>query len=163
MTQKMNTRTLVVASALAFTGSVFSGSLLAITPPTLTDLNGDGVISAEEINEIRQAHKADMLNQYDADGNGELSRLEKRALKDAHYDAALVEFDADGDGELSREERRAVREARRAAVEAQLDVNQDGVVSDEERAGFEQVREARGERGGRSGKKRGKFGVDSQS
>lgn len=153
MTKKINTRTLIIASTLTFTGSV-----LALTPPTLSDLNGDGVVSAEEIRQIREAHKAEVLSQYDVDGNGELSRTERRAMKDARYDATLVDFDADGDGELSREERRAARDARRQAIEAQLDVDQNGVVSDEERAGYEEIRQARKDRGDRRGKKFGKRG-----
>ena len=134
------------------TASIIAGSAIAATP-NLTDSNGDGVISAEEITTARAAAKATALSEYDANGDGELSRMERRAMKDARYAEMVAQFDADGDGEISREERRTARDARRAAIDAQLDVNQDGVVSDEEAAGYEQVREERGNK--KHGKKCG--------
>jgi hypothetical protein len=130
-------------------GTVFSVSAFAAMP-TLTDTNGDGVISADEITAIRDAQRATDMATFDTDGNGELSRTERRAMQDARYEAMLQANDADGDGELSREERSAAKDAHRAAIEAQLDVNQDGEVSDEERAGFDEVK------GDKKGKKHGK-------
>ncbi|MFT4726721.1 MAG: hypothetical protein ACI9UN_001216 [Granulosicoccus sp.] len=120
-------------------GSMLSFSAIAAMP-TFTDTNGDGVISADEITVIRDAHQAANMAKYDADGNGELSRTERRALKDARYDSMLQLNDTDGDGELSREERRSAQDAGRAAMDLQLDVNQDGDVSEAERAGFEAVK-----------------------
>ncbi len=128
-------------AAMLLCASVFAQQI-----PQYTDVDGDGVISAEEIIWVHDALRADRILQYDTDGNGELSRSERRIMKDAAYDQALLEFDADGDGELSRMERRVSRDARRLRVDTQLDVNQDGEVTAAERAGFEQVMEQRGAR-----------------
>ncbi len=125
-----------------------SGSALAIGTAQLVDIDGDGVVSAEEIAQGRADQKAAMLGQYDTDGDGELSRSERKVMKADRRAALILEFDADGDGELSREERQASREARRANIEAQLDVNQDGVLSDAEQAGYNELRsERKGKRG----------------
>jgi hypothetical protein len=130
----------------------------------LSDLNGDGVISADEIRTIKAAHRAQQLATYDADGNGTLSRDERRAMRDARYDEMLSMFDSDGDGELSRAERKAAKQARRSAREASLDVNGDGEISDAEKAGFEEIKAERGTRkhGGAHGKKQ-RHNSDDQS
>jgi hypothetical protein len=143
-----NNATLVAVSVAA----VFSSSVLALTPPTFTDIDGDGVISEAEVKQIRESHRATMLSEYDVDGDGKLSRMERREAKDARYAQMVQQFDTDGDGELSREERRSARDARRATVEAQFDVNQDGVLSDDERAGLDSVKKHRG-RGGKGHRK----------
>lgn len=135
--------------------ALFSSSVLALTPPAFTDIDGDGVISEAEVKQIRESHRATMLNEYDVNGDGELSRLERREAKDARYAQMVQQFDADGDGELSREERKSARKARRATLEAQFDVNQDGVLSDEERAGLESVKMHKG-RGGKSDRQAGR-------
>lgn len=124
-------------------------SAIAASGPELVDLDGDGVISAEEIVQIRDEYKQILLSAYDTDGDGELSRDERSAMRMARETEMLNTFDTDGDGELSRDERRAAHEERRAAMETQLDVNQDGVVSDEESAGFDSVKSERGRGHGR--------------
>ncbi len=143
-------------------GTTLSFSALAATV-NLVDIDGDGVISAEEIAQAREARKLEALTQYDTDGNGELSRAERRVMKDDRYDATLLEFDADGDGELSRSERREARGAQRASMKLQLDVNQDGEVSEEERAGMDAVRAERGDNKGKRGGKRSKDGEGRHS
>lgn len=148
-----NKKSVFIGAAAA---CLFAGTVAAAGMPNLTDTDGDGVISAEEINAQRAAYKEAQLAQFDTDGNGELSRMERRAMKDARYDSLLQTFDSDGDGELSREERRDARDARRAEIEAQLDVNGDGEVSEAEAAGFEEVKESKGKkRDGRKGKRGG--------
>ena len=142
------------AVVTGFVATVFSSSVLALTPPTYVDMNGDGVISVSEVTEIRDRHRAAMLNEYDANGDGELSRMERRKVKDARYGQLVLQFDADGNGELSREERRMARDQRRAVLEAQFDVNQDGTLSDQERAGLDFVEKQRG-RGGRKDRRAG--------
>lgn len=124
-----------------------------------TDTNGDGIISAEEIREAREASRAAMLEQYDENADGELSAAERGAARDAREAQMLSEFDTDGDGQLSHAERGAARDTQRAAMEAALDVNGDGEVSDAERAGFDEIRAERDNRRanghGRKGKMRG--------
>ena len=121
----------------------------AAGPVNLSDLDGDGVISAEEIAEAHEERRAAMLEQFDVDGDGELSGAERGAARDAREAERLATFDTDGDGELSHAERGAAKDARRAALAEALDVDGDGEVSEAERAGIDEVREERGDRGGR--------------
>jgi len=137
----------MLSKTIAGAVAVFSTSVLALTPPVYTDLDGDGVISESEVRQIRDAHRATILSEYDVDGDGALSRLERREAKDARYERMVQQYDTDGNGELSREERRSAREARRASLEAQFDVNQDGTLSDDERAGLDSVKDRRGHGG----------------
>jgi len=136
-------------TAIALAGLI-SVPVWAFTPASLTDFDGDGVISAAE---IKQTRKAQMITEFDTDGDGELSRVERRAAKKAMRAARIAAFDSDGDGALSDSEKTAAREARMATIESQLDTNGDGVVSDAERAGFDQVMSERKERV--RGKKKG--------
>ena len=147
MKNSFPTASVMLPKSIAVAAVVFSASVLAVTPPVYTDLDGDGVISESEVGQIRDSHRATILSEYDVDGDGELSRLERREVRDARYDQMVLKYDADGNGELSREERRAARAARRALLEAQFDVNQDGVLSDQERAGLDAVKERRGHHG----------------
>lgn len=136
----MNTKKATLnTSAAAVLAGLIVVPAWAFSPANLTDTNGDGVISAAEIREVRRAEKA----QYDANGDGELSRDERKAAKQARRAAMVSAFDSDGDGELSRDEREAAKEARMAEIEAQLDVNGDGTVSDAERAGYDEVKQDR--------------------
>jgi len=79
---RINTASLVTVSAAL---ALLSGSIFAASPTSLTDNDGDGVISAEEIRLARDTSRADLLTQFDTDGNGELSRDEKRAAREARY------------------------------------------------------------------------------
>ncbi len=80
------------------------------------DLNGDGLLDAEEFQAAQQLmakeHRERILQRYDADGDGELSREEWQAYHKERMDPMqarleklkLVHFDADNDGELSEDE-----------------------------------------------------------
>ena len=154
MSKRITGTTLAVAAIAA----ALSTSALARGPIELRDVDGDGVVSAEEIRTLAEERRAARLTRYDADGDGELSDAEKDMMREAMRAERLVTADTDGNGELSRAERRAARDARRDMMEAQLDVDGDGVVSDAEGAGFDEIREKRrdgkgrhhggGERGG---------------
>lgn len=135
-----NIKTYTLISTVVAT--IVSAGAIAATP-TFSDMDGDGVISLEEIQTSRDAMKATALEQYDANGDGELSRAEKKVMKKDRRAARIAAYDADGDGELSRAERRTAKEAKRAAIDQQLDLDQDGVVSDAEAAGWEKMREER--------------------
>ncbi len=134
----------LVAASVISTTAVAAG-------PLLVDLDGDGVVSAEEISQIRDEIKQTELSSHDTNGDGQLSRDEHDAIRAEHEAEMLVDFDTDGDGQLSRQEHQAARDAQRAIIETQLDVNQDGVLSSEELAGFEAVEAESGGRGGPNG------------
>jgi len=128
-----------------------------MTSLKLSDTNGDGVISADEIRAALEQGKAEILSQFDANGDGELSREERKAMKDARRATMIGSFDENGDGKLSRAERRNARDAREAALDLQLDVNGDGEVSNAESAGFDEVHAERKSKRG----KRGERGEDA--
>ncbi len=146
---KTTTRHLLSIPALA------AASLMSLTAvaagPQFVDFDGDGVVSAEEITQVRDEFMQTELSRYDTDGDGQLSRDEHDAIRAQHEAEMLVDFDTDGDGQLSRQEHEAARDAQRVIIEAQLDVNQDGVLSDEELAGFKAVEAESGGRGGPNG------------
>lgn len=147
---KLSTRLSISTAGIA---AILSSSVLALTPPVYTDLDGDGVISKSEVSQIRDSHRATMLSEYDVDGDGQLSRMERKEVKNARYEQMVQQYDADGNGELSREERRSAKDARRALLEAQFDVNQDGTLSDEERAGLDSVKKRGGKKHRKAGRK----------
>jgi len=146
---KLSGITIVLATLL-------SSPLLAKPHATLTDFDGDGVISADEIKQAREARRAAAIIEFDTDGNGKLSREERKVMKQSRRAARIAEHDTDGDGALSDSERQVAKAARRAAIEQQLDVNGDGEVSAIERAGFEEVKAARGDKKRGKGHKHGK-------
>ncbi len=89
------------------------------------DTDGDGEISEEEREAIREAFQAQrrermlerMTERFDADGDGELNDEERLAAeaeleaRDIERQARMVErFDTDGDGQLSDAENQAARE-----------------------------------------------------
>ena len=117
----MSKRTCPSTLAVATLATALAAGAFAGAPVNLTDTDGDGVVSAEEIRTQAETRRAAQAAQYDTDGD------------------------------LSRTERRAAGDARRDAVEAQLDVDGDGTVSDTEAAGFDQIRQAMREEGGRGG------------
>ncbi len=143
------------AAILALTLGAGTAYAIGKANVALTDFDGDGVISADEIREARQAARADMISQFDTDGNGELSKEERRAAKQQFRASVVESFDANGDGELSRSERKLAKQAHKDAIMLQLDVNGDGEVSDAEKAGWEEVRSERGDkhRHGKRGKR----------
>ena len=144
----------LITTAMAAIVSVLASGAIAKGPMNLSDLDGDGVISAEEIQTQVDAQRTEKMALFDTDGDGELSDTEKQAMRETRKAERLATTDTDGDGEVSRAERRAAREAKRDAIEAQLDVDGDGVVSDAEGAGFDQFREeSREERGKGHGRK----------
>lgn len=148
--------TIAAASAAILSATLMINVAMAKGNVELNDTDGDGVISADEIREARDAHKAATLEQFDVDGNGELSGNEREAMRSLRYSNMLAEFDADADGDISREERRAAKEARRAAFEAMLDVNSDGELTAEETAGIDELKAEKGD--GKHGKRGGKRG-----
>lgn len=94
MISRKNARNTAASIALA---GIIAAPVWAFTPPTLTDNDGDGVISAEEIMQSREARRAAAVEQYDTNGDGELSRSERKVLKEARRAAMVSQFDTDGD------------------------------------------------------------------
>lgn len=122
------------------------------------DLDGDGILSAEERREMMRALRAEWLERFDLDGDGELSREERLAMRQAMFEQSdrgqelMRQFDADGNGVLDEAEQAEMeafqqqqREQRRAEQLERFDTDGDGEISREERrAQFE----ARGDDGG---------------
>ena len=132
-----------------------SSQLLAQDRPILSDLDGDGVISAEEIRQIRENSRNSNLELFDTDGDGQLSREERKAIKKARRAEFVSLHDTDGDGQLSRAERKQAKEAVKEVIMQQLDTNGDGTVSDAERAGFDEVKAERQSRRKAHGDRKG--------
>jgi len=150
----MLTATVVVAG-------LGSSQLLAFDKVVLQDLDGDGVISAEEIRQVREDVRNSMLETFDTDGDGELSREERKAIKQARQAEFVSLHDTDGDGNLSRDEKKQAKQVRMEVIMQQLDTDGDGTVSDAERAGFDEVKaERRGHRKDRGDRKQRRSGSD---
>ncbi len=138
------------------------------------DLDGDGILSAEERDEMRQVFRAEMLARFDLDGDGELSREERQAARAARFENSergqdlMRQFDADGDGVLNDEEQAAMdahieelRDTRRAERIARFDRDGDGQVSSEERqAGREEFMQGMTDEFDRDGD--GQLSIDEQ-
>jgi EF-hand domain pair/EF hand len=94
------------------------------------DTNGDGEISAEEMNARNQArheHHENIMAEADTDGNGSLSREEAKAYYQAKK--AARNPDKNGDGKVDRDEFLAKADERFE----KLDKNGDGVLTADER------------------------------
>jgi Ca2+-binding EF-hand superfamily protein len=94
------------------------------------DTNGDGEISAEEMNAPNQArheHHENIMTEADTDGNGSLSREEATAYYQAKK--AARNPDKNGDGKVDRDEFLAKADERFE----KLDKNGDGVLTADER------------------------------
>ncbi len=122
------------------------------------DLDGDGFLSDEEREAMRQARRAEMLARFDLDGDGEISREERLAARQSRFEDSdrgqelMRRFDADGDGVLDETEQAAMdayiqeqQDARRAEQLAQYDADGDGELSQEERQVQRDERQARWE------------------
>ncbi|MBL7219195.1 MAG: hypothetical protein ISS69_03700 [Phycisphaerae bacterium] len=90
----------------------------------------------------RTSGRADFMDKYDTDGDGQLSEEERNAMREAFRKRAIGKYDKDGDGKLSEEERRAMRKDRggmwAAATERwrlqHFDLDGDGKLSEAEEA-----------------------------
>ena len=114
-----NTKSMIKSAILSVTVVVagMSGShLLAQDKVFLSDLDGDGVISAEEIRQIREDIRNSMLETFDTDGDGQLSREERKAIRKARKAEFVSLHDTDGDGELSKAERKQAKAARMEVI-----------------------------------------------
>ena len=112
------------------------------------DTDGDGKLSDEERNAMREAFRKGELERYDKDGDGELSEEERQAMRRGRggmWLAAterwrLQHFDLDGDGKLGEAEEAEQKEfqgkfrAMGKALDVRFnDLDGDGEVSPEER------------------------------
>ena len=86
--------------------------------------------------------RAGFMEKYDTDGDGKLSEEERNAMREAFRKRSIEKYDKDGDGKLSEEERRAMRKDRggvwAAATERwrlqHFDLDGDGKLSEAEEA-----------------------------
>lgn len=74
---------------------IIAASTLSLTAQAqeITDIDGDGTLSVEEVQAARDAAKAEAVAQFDVDGDGELSAEEREAAKEARRDEKVAEFD----------------------------------------------------------------------
>ena len=109
------------------------------------DVDGDGMLDADERDAMAQAMRDRMIERFDADGDGVVSIEEQMAarrefmLNSRRGERLRGEFDADGDGELNEQEQAAMdaeldrRDAERMADAVEkYDTDGDGVMSVEE-------------------------------
>lgn len=78
------------------------------------DKDGDGKLSQEEAQAMRQERQAEILKKYDKDGDGKLSEEEREAQRkdlEAQRKALLEKYDENKDGTLQREEIQKARAA----------------------------------------------------
>lgn len=78
---------------------------------------------------------AEVLEKFDKDGDGKLSKEEREAMREERKAKMLEKFDKDGDGKLSDSERETMREAMKAKREELLkkyDANSNGRLDPEE-------------------------------
>lgn len=121
------------------------------------DLDGDGILSAEERREMMRALRAEWLERFDLDGDGQLSREERMAMRQAMFEQSdrgqelMRRFDADGNGVLDETEQAEMegyqqeqREQWRAEQLARFDTDGDGQISREERRAQRGARQDRG-------------------
>lgn len=110
------------------------------------DADGDGILSEEERNAMRQAMRDEWMARMDLDGDGELSREERNAARQAMFENSdrgqemMRRFDADGNGVLDEGEQAAMeayqqeqRDQRRQQELARYDSDGDGELSRQER------------------------------
>ena len=78
------------------------------------DKDGDGKLSKEEREAMREERKAKMLEKFDADGDGKLSDAERETMREAmkaKREELLKKYDANANGRLDPEEIKAARDA----------------------------------------------------
>lgn len=101
------------------------------------DTDGDGRITAAELDAVRQAR----FEAMDTDGDGKLSaaemqaRMEQRAGK--RVERMMTRADQDGDGALSMAEMQKMQDMRRGSMMERLDKDGDGGIT---RSEFEAAR-----------------------
>lgn len=104
------------------------------TLPSFSDLDadGDGQLTMEEMNNMRQ----NRFQAADANSDGILTREELTAHAqgkvEEHVARMLERKDADGDGALSLEEMQSGRHAHGQRLFERADANSDGAISEEE-------------------------------
>ncbi len=108
---------------------------------TMGLLLGSALTAAAQDGPKPQGPPPDVIAKFDKDGDGKLSPEEREAMREArkgmmekHRKEMLGKYDADKDGKLSKEERRKMHEERQAAMIRKFDKDGDGKLSDEERA-----------------------------
>jgi len=110
------------------------------------DADGDGILSDDERQAMRDAMRAQRMEKMDLDGDGEISRDERMAARQARFEnsdrgqALMRQFDHDGNGVLDADEQaemddytQAQRQAKRDEQIAQYDLDGDGQLSEDER------------------------------
>lgn len=122
------------------------------------DLNGDGALTPEEMQQAMQAQAQARFDAADTDGDGALSAQEMLAQAEAsranaiqsRIERMIARLDANEDGLIQADEMPNPGESRPGdRMFSRLDADEDGALSAEEFAAMEDMRgERRGPRGG---------------
>lgn len=96
------------------------------------DTNGDGVLTRDEVDAARSAHRAKMEAELDTNGDGVVSAEEKKAGRAKFEEMWTKRMDTNRDGVVSADERKAAREKFREMWIARHDTNHDGALSADE-------------------------------
>lgn len=154
MTRLTPIRLTLLAAAGAVTLSLAAPAMAQPAPPqppedplARLDTDGDGAITKDEVEAVRQARFAEA----DTDGDGQLTRAELEAFgemrretrKMRRRDAAFETMDANGDGTIGPDEFGGPEDR----IFDRLDTDGDGTITAEEReAARDRMKAARGER-----------------
>lgn len=102
------------------------------------DINGDGVISRDEV--AARPKLAKMFDKLDTNKDGVLSKDEMKAAKAKMHDRQMARMDTDRDGKISRTE--AAGHPKLAENFGRIDTNGDGFLSKEELAAARESRKS---------------------
>ncbi len=103
-------------------------------PLAAFDADGDGAISAAELDAGLAKQQADLLAKVDANADGAVSAEELAAIADDRLAGRLEAWDTDADGAVSAAELAAHLAAKKTAILERFDANGDGSIGADEMA-----------------------------
>ncbi|MFV0335283.1 MAG: EF-hand domain-containing protein [Tropicimonas sp.] len=143
------TSAIVTGFVVADDAEAFGGRMGMMAPPAFAqlDADGDGKVTAAELEAYPAARAAERFSQADADGNGALSPEELTAAIDRmRVEAMMSRLDTDGDGAVSQAEMEAMMGQMRETVKPgermleRADTDKDGTISAAEYDAFAESR-----------------------
>ncbi len=164
------TTAIVTGLVVANSAAAFGGPKDAADRPSFAqlDANGDGTVSATEMEAFGALQATERFKSADSDGDGKISTEEMAASMDAdrasraaqRVDRMVARFDTDKDGMISEDEMTAAvgknrRETPGARFISWADTDKDGVISEDEYAAVADKMQQRQGRGDRMDKRQG--------